>query len=480
MADISQVKLPDNSVYNIKDDNALPLTGGQVTGPVSFGDSVSIDDLTAGNVIVTGAFNPIQGIAADKIIPIQSKTFTGVIGSGTANWTNGTFFFGSVRPTSFTDQWSIKYKVTAIAAGDARAKATSVFILNGFADTYGSYAAWNSIYNTSYRPCYYHVYYRLKEAGYNNGYGHALGVRLYSGWNAFTAANARTITIDILETVNCTFTFYDSMVIYTSIPGTGSTNYNTYTEFDFASNGLVETNDSNTLDNGNTYFSAKTGAKGIWGTSLFMEDGNGTYQNICTASDGTVTSNNRTVEATKIANTNGFKVGGNIFYTTTTYAANSNIYGYLNVYTCVGIFDSRYSLNTSLVANSLTPYSPVYLVGTIHSDGLFYLDSTWWTQTPTDTSKVYVLVGGCYDSTTSNCRILLYEHNPWYIYNGTTLEKLNSYWANLASSNSPQYGTAPEVASIKINGNTSAVAASTANVNLVYNSTTEALDFIFT
>ena len=59
------------------------------------------------------------------------------------------------------------------------------------------------------------------------------------------------------------------------------------------------------------------------------------------------------------------------------------------------------------------------------------------------------------------------------------IEELKPYWANLSSSNTPKYGTAPEVASIKINGNTSATAASTTNVSLVYNNTTEALDFIF-
>jgi hypothetical protein len=164
-----------------------------------------------------------------------------------------------------------------VAAGDVRAKAYSTLFLNGFADTYGSYAAWNSIYNTSYRPCYYHEYYRLKEAGYNNGYGHALGVRLYNSWNAFTAANARVFTIDILETYNCTFTFYDSMVTYANIPGTGTTNYNAYSEFNFADNGLQETGDSNSIEDGSIYFDAKTGEKGIWATSLFMQDGNGTY-----------------------------------------------------------------------------------------------------------------------------------------------------------------------------------------------------------
>lgn len=353
--------------------------------------------------------------------PQQTKTFTGVI--GTANDVdNATFYFGSVRPTgAFTDQWSITYRVNAIAAGDSRAKAFSILTINGHADTYSSYAAWNAIYNTSYRPCYYHVYYRLKEAGFNNNYGHALGLRLYSGWNAAVAANARTITIDILDTYNCTFEFYgDTMLKYSAIPGTGSTNYSAKSEFDFCNNGLKETGDDNTTEDGSIYISAKTGAKGIWQTGLVMEDGNGTYQNICLDSSGGVT---RTTATTKIPNPNGFRVGGTIWFSNGNYAANTNITGWLNMYNEYSAFDSRYTLNTTLTDGSLTAYAPIYLVGTINlNDGLYYLDNPWWTQTPNNTSKIYVLVGGCYDSTTTNCRMTLYQHNPWYRYDGTRLQ----------------------------------------------------------
>ena len=181
------------------------------------------------------------------------------------------------------------------------------------------------------------------------------------------------------------------------------------------------------LDNKINYFAGKTGAKGIWQTSLFMEDANGTYQNICTASDGTVTTSNRTNATTKIANTNGFKVGSSIYYAATSYNANTNISGWQAAWSSQGsLFDSRYAFNTSLVAGSLTAYKPLYLVGTIHSDGLFYLDTTWWSQTPTTNGKIYILVGACYDSTTSNCRITLYENNRWYICKNSQLYDFNN------------------------------------------------------
>ena len=73
----------------------------------------------------------------------------------------------------------------------------------------------------------------------------------------------------------------------------------------------------------------------------------------------------------------------------------------------------------------MTPYEPIYLVGTLHEDGLFYLDSTWWTQNPNDTGKVYIHVGGVYDCTTSNIRISIYEENIWYVYDGTRLVELD-------------------------------------------------------
>jgi hypothetical protein len=53
------------------------------------------------------------------------------------------------------------------------------------------------------------------------------------------------------------------------------------------------------------------------------------------------------------------------------------------------------------------------------------------------------------------------------------------YWSNIAVTSAASYNKAPEMASIKLNGNTSATAASTSNVSLVFDSTTNALNFVF-
>lgn len=199
---------------------------------------------------------------------------------------------------------------------------------------------------------------------------------------------------------------------------------------------------TNNLENVIPYFTGKTGIRGIWRYSLFMRDGNGTYQNICTASDGTVTTSNSTVEQTKKANPSGFEVGSPIWYANGAgYNANTNISGNNAIYKTTSVIDSRYSLNTTKASGSLTPYLPVYLVGEVRSDNLFYLDTVWWTQTPTDSSKVYVLIGGCYDSTTSNVRITLQENNEWYKYVNGKLEDYSNRLAELASTTATAYIT---------------------------------------
>ena len=51
----------------------LPLTGGNVTGPTTFGDTVSIDDLSAGQLVVSGSASVTNELRVNKI------TITGAI-----------------------------------------------------------------------------------------------------------------------------------------------------------------------------------------------------------------------------------------------------------------------------------------------------------------------------------------------------------------------------------------------------------------
>ena len=417
MANLSAIKLPNGTTYTLKDNGALQLTGGQVTGPVTFGDSVSIDEATIGDLIVNGNTSFVQGVKTNQIVPFKSKTFTDVIGTAN-NWAGATFFFGSIKPTTWYALWKIKFNIYIYVPGKDTYHQISEVMISGDQGTLRTYSSMNTVAN---QLVYYGVLYRLKSAGFTNGYGHSIGCRFYSSNYPTDTNYKRTIIVDILETENCTFDFYDSCLLYANIPGTGTTNYDTYSEINWCSNGLQEAGDADTTDDRQIYFGGKTSAsKGIWAGSLFMEDGEGTYQNICAASDGTITASNRTTATTKIANTSGFKIGGKVYYSNTNYGPNTNISGWGVVYNTISLFDTRYAFNTTLTTGSLTVYQPLYLVGTI-SNGLFYLDSIYYTQTPTDTGKIYILVGGVYDSTTSNCRMGLYQHNPWYYYDGSKL-----------------------------------------------------------
>lgn len=82
----------------------LPLTGGSITGPVNFGDSVSIDDLTAGNLIVSGAGRFTNGLYGDLIGNADTATKVGndlkiQLNGGTTEGTNQFTFNGSAAKT---------------------------------------------------------------------------------------------------------------------------------------------------------------------------------------------------------------------------------------------------------------------------------------------------------------------------------------------------------------------------------------------
>ena len=104
-----------------------------------------------------------------------------------------------------------------------------------------------------------------------------------------------------------------------------------------------------------------------------------------------------------------------IFYMSANYS--SSPYGYStgatigDSYAALG-FDLRYSTNCG---STLAIGKPVYLVGEINPlDGLFYLDSTWWTQTEptTENGKTYIYLGNAYSTT----NVYLVEKNPLMRY----------------------------------------------------------------
>lgn len=80
------------NTYVVSDNGALQLTGGQVTGPVTFGDSVSIDEATLGDLVVNGSASFTNNIQANTIngvtvgsSPKFTDTVTTVTTSGSGN-----------------------------------------------------------------------------------------------------------------------------------------------------------------------------------------------------------------------------------------------------------------------------------------------------------------------------------------------------------------------------------------------------------
>jgi len=94
MADsiIKKIKYGSN-YFILRDSNALQLTGGTVTGPVTFNDTVSIDEATVGDLVVNGnlaATNNIQANTINGVTVGSSPKFTDTVttvsttGSGNA------------------------------------------------------------------------------------------------------------------------------------------------------------------------------------------------------------------------------------------------------------------------------------------------------------------------------------------------------------------------------------------------------------
>lgn len=380
MADISKLKLPNGSEYDLK-------------------------------------------VYTDHVAPMMSKTFTGVIGTA-ANWNDATLFFGKIIPDDFNGLWKISYIVRAEAAGSIQAKGYYKVTTSGTGDAMISYTVWNLQKNTGYRPIYSQVLYRAKQAGITNGYGHLLGWRLYSSWNAITAANSRTITVDVVECVGCTFNFLDEAVKYANVPGTGSTNYNTYSELDATTNGVTTTGDRNDSNYQNRiYYSnpcLKSYAAGGRYTLTFTKNGN--YLLPITADDNKYSGQEREYTSET------FDPFGEIYYRNSSGAIKANdVIGNATLYRQM-LFDARYSftgVTNSASTSVMTAGKPVYIVCVPQSDGQvkLYSNPLSFTAPTTNDGLLYILLGYSYNT----YQIELLMHHPVYVYKNGALRELSNY-----------------------------------------------------
>ena len=154
------------------------------------------------------------------------------------------------------------------------------------------------------------------------------------------------------------------------------------------------------------------GTHKIMNYSLIMQKADGKWES-CTTTSGTGTS--------KTKNTSGFRLGKVWVYNYNETIAANELTRKDYLYDCI-LHTLTYSTNCG---KTLVAHKPVYLVGTIGNDGLFYLDTPWWTQTEptTEDGKVYIYLGDAY----STSGIYKVANNPIYEYKDGSFGLYSSY-----------------------------------------------------
>ena len=117
---ISAIKLPNGDTYQLKDKNALPLTGGTVTGPTSFNDSVDIDDLNVGTLLVNGNTTLVNGVQIGE--NTQVDKINGVTVGDNPKFTDTTYTFDGTYNASSNKAATVQTVTDAINDLDVVAK----------------------------------------------------------------------------------------------------------------------------------------------------------------------------------------------------------------------------------------------------------------------------------------------------------------------------------------------------------------------
>lgn len=320
----------------------------------------------------------------DDLKPLATGTYTDLYANPN-NFAGGTFYFAKVIPDDYYKPWKVVYKVHAYVPNQANYNGYYIVTACGCQNALSNYLAHNSFYSTSYRPIYSHIIYRAKLAGATT-YGHLLGERIHAATNGNSTSYKRTLEIELLSQENCTVTLFDNAILYDNAEGTGSTNYDTYSELNGYDQGFKMTGDVNQVDRtilGS--YNAIAGTNGIKQYALIMQDADGNWQGFC---------NEAGVGTTKTKNTVGFRLG-RVYYahSSANYASGervSAIYEHLTK-------DLRYDCNCG--TTTFTEYKPIYVKGSLHSDGLFYLADEWITQTlpTTEDGYLYIDIGRTYN-----------------------------------------------------------------------------------
>ena len=356
----------------------------------------------------------VGAIKSNKITPAISKTYsdTSFYGTSDAEATCSKFFI-SVKPDGWYKPWQVRFKVRTYAPAHVNADSVTWCTLNGRADGL-IYANWNERYDVGH---YYVVVRALKNAGFNAGLGHAVGVNIRYSTGRGNSEYYKTIELEYYDCSGCTVTVLDNAVLWANWTNGNDTNYNGYSNLDAINRGLRESGDDNDYTTIRSYYDRITaGTGGLMAYSLAMKDSSGKWQSFTTTS-GTGT--------TKTKNTTGFILGEIVYLNMSGNVTNGNVVGWNVVSRYQSLINYQYSTNAG---GTLTSNLMLYIVGSINAnDGLFYLDDTWWTTTlpTTENGKIYIPIGIIYPDTAGSTYRCDFSgwHTPLQYING----KLRSY-----------------------------------------------------
>ena len=149
--------------------------------------------------------------------------------------------------------------------------------------------------------------------------------------------------------------------------------------------------------------------------ALLMQKLDGTWESL------KETSTNYNTGTTKTVNTNGFIPGKIIYYNSTAVKKNGEALTASTLYLKATTVDARYSFNCGATPGWAVGDS-IYIVGTIGTDGLFYLDSTtWWSNAlpATQDGKVYMYIG---TYVSDAYKISLDLDHPMFYHDGTSVK----------------------------------------------------------
>ena len=209
MADLSNIILPDNTELTLKD-----------------------------NSQEHSAHNHYDS----DIVPLIHKKYESTSYYATTNsWADGSWYFMSVVPNDWYTPWRVKFKIHSYAPNYSSYHAYTWSTVCGRSNSM-IYANWNERQNSAHS---YIVGYPMKKAGFDAGYGHAIGISIYNADSRTDSRYYRTFEIDYYECENCTVTIFDSPIKWSEWVGNTSTNYEAISSMNAIDRGLQESGDAN-------------------------------------------------------------------------------------------------------------------------------------------------------------------------------------------------------------------------------------------